>query len=489
MIPTGLFDFLKPKAPARIPDGYRYAPTQSGTVPFYSDFGDDIYASDIIVQAIRCKANEFKKLKPRHVVLRDGQQIVKTDSSIAKCLRRPNEYMSTADMLEKITILLELTKNAFIYPQYYISQGGEKIFTGIYPLKPTGATYLVDAKNRYFLMLEFANGYSVTLPASDIIHWRKDFGVDDYFGGGMFGSNDNRGLLKALREYDKLCQGIAKAVECSCQINGVMKVNTYLSDEKTDAERAAFEARLAKNESGILFTDLKSEYVNMPRDIKLVDAETMKFFHQTILRNTGVSLPILNGDYNKGQKEAFYEHALEADITSLGQAFSRCIFTDREESFGNEILFYPNSITFMSMENKISALQAGLPAGLFLKDEARELLGYPPLPNGQGQVVAQGYNSLLDENNNNTLADGGASDTPVPDQAEEIMDDVKDVVKEPLLVGQIQALTQIVADYQEGKYTYNQAVNMLMIGVGLSKEDAEKILDKQDAPDDTGGIE
>lgn len=86
---------------------------------------------------------------------------------------------------------------------------------------------------------------------------------------------------------------------------------------------------------------------------------------------------------------------------------SKCMFTEREEAFGNEIVLYPNNIVFMSMENKIAALDSGLPAGIFLKDEARELLGYPPLPNGQGQVIAQGYNNLLDENNNNTLNNGG----------------------------------------------------------------------------------
>lgn len=407
MVPTGLFDWLKKKEPARIPKGYVYAPTQSGGVPFYSDFGDDVYASDLIVQAIRCKANEFKKLKPRHIVLRDGRKTVRMDSSIARCLRRPNPYMSTADLLEKISILLELNKNVYIYPQYYISQGGEKIYTAIYPLKPSGVTYLVDQSNRYFIMLEFASGYSVTLPVSEVIHWRKDYGVNDYFGGGLFGGNDNRGLLKSLREYDKLVQGIAKAVECSCQINGVMKVNTYLSDEKTEAERQAFEERLMKNESGILFTDLKSDYVHMPRDIKLVDAETLKFFHQTILRHTGVSLPILNGVYTKSEKEAFYEHALEPDITALGQAFSRCIFTDREDSFGNEIVFYPNNIVFMSMENKIAFAQIAAPGGYLMKDEFRELFGYEPLPDGQGQVIAQGYNNLLDENNNNKLNNEG----------------------------------------------------------------------------------
>lgn len=401
----GLLDFFK-KRPTEPRQGYTHAPTMSGAAPFYSPFGDSLYASDIVIQSIRCKANEFKKLDPRHVRTTDGTQRVITDSSIARVLRRPNEYMTTADFLEKIAILLELNKNVFIYPQYYRNQGGEKVFERLYPLKPATVEYWIDKAGRYFVHFGFAGGYEVTIPAADVIHWRKDF-YDDYFGGNS-GFDDTRGQLKAVKEYDRLCQSISKAIACSCQINGIVKYNSYLSDEKTEVEQAAFEEKLRRNESGILFTDQKMEYVDMPRDVKLVDADTLKFFYDTILRANGTSLAILNGDYTKEQKEAYYEHALESDIKSLGQAFGRCMFSEREESFGNEIVFYPNSIVFMSMENKIEALQAGLPAGLFLKDEARELLGYPPLPNGQGQVIAQGYNSLLDENNNNKLSDGGA---------------------------------------------------------------------------------
>ena len=397
-----LLDFFKKKKPEQNPR-FAYAPTMSGGLPFYSSFGENLYASDIVVQSIRCKANEFKKLDPRHIRTIDGTQTVITDSSIARILRRPNEYMTTADFLEKITILLELNKNVYIYPAYYITKGGEKYYTGLYPLKPDNVTYLVDSSGKYFIKLHFVNGYETILPREDIIHWRKDYGVNDYFGGSLSGGNDDRGLLRAVREYDKLCQSIAKAVECSCKINGIVRYNTYMSDEKQEAERIAFEERLAQNESGILFSDLKTEYTHLPRDVKIVDAETLKFYYDTILRASGTSLAILNGDYTKTQKEAYYEHALEADIKALGQAVSICLFSDREASFGNEVMFYPNQIVFMSMENKIAALQAGLPAGLFMKDEARELLGYAPLPNGQGQVIAQGYNSLLDENNNNKL--------------------------------------------------------------------------------------
>lgn len=400
----GLIAILKEKLTGQ-QQGYRYAPTMSGAAPFYSAFGDSLYASDIVIQSIRCKANEFKKLNPRHIRTTNGTQATITDSSIARVLRRPNEYMTTADFLEKCAILLELNKNVFIYPQYYRNQAGEKVFEKLYPLKPATVEYVIDAGGRYFVRMTFASGYETIIPASDVIHWRKDY-YDDYFGGNS-GFDDTRGQLKAIKEYDRLCQSISKAVACSCQINGVMKYNSYMSDEKTEAEQIAFQEKLAKNESGILFTDQKMEYTHLQRDVKLVDAETLKFFYDVILRANGTSLAILNGDYTKAQKEAYYEHALEGDIKSLGQAFSRCVFTDREDSFGNEIVFYPNNIVFMSMSEKISALQTLMPSGSLLKDEARELIGYPPLPNGQGQVIAQGYNNLLDENNNNKLGDGG----------------------------------------------------------------------------------
>ena len=386
----GFFDFLKPKKEDK--GAMTYAPTMTGYNPTFTAFGDNVYASDIVVQSIRCKANEFKKLDPRHIRAMNGRQQTITDSSIARVLKRPNPFMTQADFLEKITIIRELTKNCFIYPTYYKTQGGERYYTGLYPLKPQRVDYVQNDKGELFLHFVFYNGYEVTLPAADVVHWRKDYGVNDYFGGSAFGGNDNDGLQTMLERYDLLTQGIAKALKCSCQISGMVVYNAYMDEEKLAAARAAFEKSVQNNEDGVLFTDQKLEYVKMPRDVKLVDAETLKFFYETILRANGTSLAILNGDYTKAQKESYYEHALEADIKALGQAMSKVMFTDREASFGNDIVLFPNDIVFMSMENKLAALQAGLPAGIFTKNEARELMGFPPVEGGD--VMPRGYNEL-----------------------------------------------------------------------------------------------
>lgn len=385
----GLFDIFKPKDQR----GLMVAPTMTGYVPMFSDFGNNIYASDIVVESIRCKANEMKKLDPRHIRTKDGKQAVVADSSIAHVLKRPNELMTTADFLEKATILLELNKNSYIYPEYYWTKGGTKHFTAIYPLKPCSVTYKIDARNVMYIEMQFASGYKTTLPASDVIHWRKDYGVNDYFGGSLSGGNDNGGLLDVLNTYDKLCQGIAKALECSCQLNGIMRVNTYLDDAAAEEKRKDFVDRLRNNESGILFSDLKTEYTPMPRDIKLVDHETLNFFYQTIARANGASVAILNGDYTAAQKQAYYERALEGDIISLGQAMTKCMISAGEFARGNEIVLYPSDIIFMSMDQKLQYMGIAVPAGAMSVNEIRKMGGFAPADGGD-DIKPRAYNSL-----------------------------------------------------------------------------------------------
>ena len=399
----GLFDiFKKPKS-----SGLKAAPTMTGHSPFYSPFGDSIYASDIIIQAISRIASEGKKLMPRHIRVTDGKREMITNSSIAHCLRKPNAYMTTAEFLEKCFVLLNINKNLFIYHEHFYNVFGERITTGLYPLKPSFVEYRANQAGDLFIYMEFASGYNVALPLSSVTHYRKNYGVNDYFGGGISGGNDERGLLKMLKQYDKLTQGIAKAMAVSCTISGMVKINTYTRDDNQIAEEQQFAKRIQDNESGILFTDQKTEYTHFPRDIKMVDADTLKFFNEAILRNMGVSMAMLNADYSAQQKQAFYESALEADVIGLGQALTNTEFSDRAQSFGNEIILYPNKIDFMTMEQKISYMQVAVPAGAMSINQILEFGGLPPVEGGDARP--RGFNSL----------DGSQTDQPKEKQPKE----------------------------------------------------------------------
>lgn len=57
-----------------------------------------------------------------------------------------------------------------------------------------------------------------------------------------------------------------------------------------------------------------------------------------------------------------------------------------------------------------------------------------------------------------------------------VTENAEKVVKQPLLVGQIQAMAEIVAGYKDGKYSFEQAKNMLIIGIGLTEQEANSLL-------------
>lgn len=110
----GFLDFL---FKSRKPSQTKIAPVMNGIWPMYTQYGADLYTSDVVQQAIACIAHEIKKLRPAHVRYRDTDP-VPVRGNIQDILNDPNDLMTTADFLEKITWLLLLNANVFILPVY-----------------------------------------------------------------------------------------------------------------------------------------------------------------------------------------------------------------------------------------------------------------------------------------------------------------------------------------------------------------------------------
>ena len=379
----GWLDKLRRKPPQNT----AYADMLNGFTPIFSQFGDDIYASDVVQQAINCIVTEMKKLNPTHVRAK-GSDSVPVSGDIQSVLNAPNEIMTTADFLEKIVWQLYFNYNAFIMPTYYAwtdTDGTEKRrYTGLYPLAPTAVTFIQDASNRLFVKLEFANNYETTVPYSDIIHIRYHYSVNEFMGGNESGQPDNEALLKTLELNNTMLQGVSNATKASFSINGIVKYNTLMDGEKMKTALAEFESKLKNSESGILGIDLKSEYTPIKKEIALVDEATLKFIDEKILRHFGVPLCILIGDYTKGQYEAFYQKTLEPLIISIGQAFTRTLFTDRERSYGNKIVLYPKDLIFMSVDQTLEMVRLLGDSGALYENEKRVAFGLRPLPELEG---------------------------------------------------------------------------------------------------------
>lgn len=375
----GFFDFLKKKPPANA----SYLDVLNGFTPIFSQFGQDIYASDVVQQAIMCIVSEIKKLRPMHVRGNDSD-VAPVRGSIQTILDCPNEIMTTSELLEKIAWQLFFNYNAFLIPRYYVwkdENGVERRhYTSLYPVAPTQVDFIQDASNTIYVKMRFANNYETTLKYSDVIHIRYKYSVNELMGGNEQGQPDHSALLKTLQLNSDLLQGVSNAMKSSFAINGVVKYNTIMDDGKTEAALKELEQKLKSSESGFLPLDLKSEFIPIKHEVQLVDADTLKFIDEKILRQFGVPLAILTGDYNKEQYEAFYQKTLEPIIISISQAFTRTLFTDRERAYGNKVQLYPKDLVFMSTDQTLEMVRLLGDSGSLYENEKRVAFGLQPLP-------------------------------------------------------------------------------------------------------------
>lgn len=406
----------------RTPKNSRFAPTFDGFAPIYSQFGTDIYASDVVQQAIKCIVDEMKKLNPMHVRYTQNDPVpVKGD--IQDVLDAPNELMTTSDFLEKTIWLLLLNYNVFIIPVYYTwtdeKTGAERrSYEALFPIKPTQVDFIEDASGKLFVKFYFWNGTNTTIPYDSVIHIRYNYSVNQFMGGNEMGQPDHAALLKTLELNDTLLKGIAKSMKASYAVNGIVKYNTLMDSGKTEAALKDLEKKLLNNESGFLPLDLKAEFTPLEHKSELIDEGTLRFIDSKILRNWKVPLAILTGDYTKEQFEAFFQSALEPLIKSISQAFTKKLFTRREKAFGNKIEFYPEDLIFMTITQKIEMVNLLTPTGALFENEKRTIFGLRPDPALEGKR----YMSLnwIDANDASQYQVGKVNVDVVDEEKEEI---------------------------------------------------------------------
>lgn len=385
----------------RGPKNTKFAPSLDGWLPIYSQFGTDIYASDVVQQALKCIVDEMKKLNPTHIRYVDNDPVPVKDS-IQDVLTNPNQLMTTSEFLEKTMWMLLLNYNAFIIPTYYTwvdeKTGVERrYYEALYPIKPTQVDFIEDASGKLFVKFWFFDGHTTTIAYENVIHLKYNFSVNEYMGGNAMGQPDHMALMETLKLNKELLNGVAKAMKASYAVNGVIKYNTLLDEGKTQKALEDLERKLRNSESGFLPLDIKSEFTALPKTVALVDEPTLKFIDEKILRNFGVPLCILKGDYTKAQYNAFYQKTLEPLIVSISQALTKKMFTKREKAFGNKIELYPKDLIFMTVEQTLEMIKELSPTGALFENEKRTALGLKPLP----ELAGKRYMSLnwIDSNN------------------------------------------------------------------------------------------
>ena len=407
-----LADLFKGRKKREQNNNLTVAKTFKGYEPKFTDFGNNLLASSQILESIRLKADFVSKVDPKYIREKDGVKVRVLDGSIAKILKRPNKYMTKTDFFYKAGFIREVAKNCFIFIDSYITKGGYKNYIGQYILQPTSAEMYEDVDGSLWWGFEFqGQSEKVFFRKEEIVHWAKNYEDLQYKGGGDYTNISEKDMLNTMQAYHTILESIAEASKCACYFDGILKVNAYIAeDEKAQAIRDKFIEDLRTNKSGVAVLDNGAEWQDINRKLTMVDEKTMAHFQQQIEIFTGTTIDMLRGKFSVEDKEAYYERHIESGLMSLGEAYSMCFFGDWQTTHGDEIVLYHKKVELMSTTQKIQLIKDTVVAGLFKKDEYRDMLGYAPLEDGAGQEMPRGYNYLDKPTGNITPTTTNASE-------------------------------------------------------------------------------
>lgn len=286
--------------------------------------------------------------------------------------------MSGYDLLYKLTTHYYLFNNAFAFLQR--DERGN--ITGLYPVGAANIEFMADTAGVLYCKFLFRNGRTATLPYSDIIHLRRNFNSNHLLG------DPNDALLPALELAHTQSEGIMNSIKSSANIRGILKFTQIMAPEKLKAEKDKFVADYLdiSYEGGVVVVDQKMEYEPINHTPATIDSAQLDAVKTKVYDYLGITEAIVNSSYTEDQWAAFYESVLEPLAVQLSLEFTRKVFNDREQSFGNSIMIESGRLQISSNATKVNLIKELIPYGLLTINQALEILNLPGVEDGDKRL-------------------------------------------------------------------------------------------------------
>lgn len=348
--------------------------------PIFTPFSGNAYESDIYRSAIDAIARNAAKLKGKHIIYsKTENKRQQGDQYLNRILQvRPNPYMTAYDLFYKLVTHYYLHNNAFAFLQ----KDERGYLRAIYPLSAQNVEYLTDTSGEMYCRFLFANGQQVTLHLSEVLIIRRFFNSNDLLG------DPNMAIMPALDLAHTQNEGLEESIKSNATIRGILKYNQVLSPEKLREEKEAFinDYLTVKNNGGIAAIDSKAEYIPLEMNPTAIDDKQLDSVKKKIYEYLGISESIVNSTYTEDEWAAFYESVIEPLAIQFSLELTDKLFTEREQKFGNSIIFESNRLQFASNASKTAILKELTPLGLLTINQALEILNLPPVEDGDKRL-------------------------------------------------------------------------------------------------------
>ncbi len=140
------------------------------------------------------------------------------------------------------------------------------------------------------------------------------------------------------------------------------------------------------NNGGIAVLDSKAEFQPLQMNPVAIDEKQLQAVKTKVYEYLGINEAIVNATFTEEQWSAFYESVIEPLAVQLSLEMTDKIFTEREQAFGNAILFESNRLQYASAATKATLIKELMPLGLFTVNQALEILNLPSVEDGDRRL-------------------------------------------------------------------------------------------------------
>jgi len=222
-------------------------------------------------------------------------------------------------------------------------------------------------------------GRIYTFRYADVIHLRKDFNSNEFFG-----DSPAQALAPLMEIVTTTDQGIVKAIKNSNIIKWLLKIvsgNRPEDVKKTADQFVKDYMNIESTSVGAAAVGANVDAIQVAPNDYVPNAIQMDRTVQRILSFYNTNSHIVQGDYTEDEWISYYESALEADVIQLSNEFTRKLFSRKERGFGNKIIFDGSNLSFASMQTKLGLVQY-VDRGIMSPNEVRDTLSMAPREGG-----------------------------------------------------------------------------------------------------------
>ncbi|WP_129045014.1 phage portal protein [Companilactobacillus metriopterae] len=343
---------------------------------FFS-WNGNLYKSDIIRSIVRTKSSTVGKAVAKHL----KKDSVDPDYYMRELLKYPNPLMTGQMLQEKLTSMLELNNNAFAV----IVRDSNGLGQAIYPISSaTSFEGIIDKQGNVYVRFFMRQGDIYTFRYSDLIHLRKDYTDNEIFGTPI--NETISALMDVVEASDK---GIIKAVQNSNAVRWLLQYNTSSRPEDVTKGAQEFAKAYLSTESesfGVAAVDAKAEAKQVQVNPYVPGKDQLENVTDRIYSLFNINKNILQASYTENQWISFYESQIEPILKQLSDQFTLKLFNPRQRQMGNSIIFESSSMTFASMQTKLS-LAKFVEDGIMNANEVRSYFNLSPRDGGDEYVL------------------------------------------------------------------------------------------------------